>query len=176
MNSKLGALEIGDIKFNCEYMENMGENRRFKKDAPCKRCRNHDKCKIYLKDHNQRMYRKMIANIGKLEKSETKEVPKVTFDPEVYLYSMGMNFLFDYKESWKRPTEILYLNVEWVKMGKKRGKQPKQRISEKLRDAIKSGNIPTLTLEQAKESNKSRLQKKLKALGGKVPVLEMEIK
>ncbi len=182
MNSKLGPLEIGDLKFNCEYIEDIGENKRYKKDAPCKRCKNHNKCKIYIKDHNQRMHRKMIANIGKWEKLEIKEAPKITFDPEAFLYSAGMNFVFDYKKEWTRPVEALYLNVKWVKLGKQRSrKKVTQQISEKLMQAIKDGNIPTITLEEAEktvgiESNKSRLQKKLKALGGKVPTLGSEVK
>ncbi len=182
MNSRNYTVETGDLKFNCEYIEDIGGNIRFKKDAPCKRCKNHNKCRIYIEDHNRRMRKERMINIDKLEKVEVKEAPKIAFDPEVYLCWAGMNFVFDCEKERSRPVETLSLNVEWVRLGKQRGrKKPQQQISLKLMQAIKDGNIPTITLEEAekttgKESNKSRLQKKLKALGGKVPTLGSEIK
>ena len=181
MNNKYYIVETHDLNFNCEYIEDEGETKRFKKDAPCKRCKNQHKCKIYVKDHNQRMHRKMVANIGKWEKREIKEEKIEMPDPEVYLYHMGMNGLFDEKKTWSQ-RETIYLDAEWVRLGrKKRVQGTTQQISKKLEEAIKAGNIKTLTLEDAqervaKESNKERIQKKLKALGGKVPTLEVEIK
>ena len=155
MSDREYTLEIGDLKFTCEYIVENNDRLNFTEDAKCNICNNEVKCKMYVKDHNRRLSRaKTLKQINEIEELD-KVIVEVykTKENEINTY-LGLSFLFeDHKR--KKQKQTIYLNAEWVRLGR----QPRKRkVNKKLLSRIREGNIPTITLKSAREQLKEKIK------------------
>lgn len=155
MKEREVILEIGDLNFNCKHIVENDGQLRFKKDAPCRLCRNSTKCKLYVTDHNRRLLRvKAIRRINRIKELDTVIVDIYkTEGTELQTY-LGLSFLFeDHKR--EKQSEKIYLSAKWVRFGRQ---YKKRIIDKKLMAKITAGGIPKLTIETAKEQLKKRIE------------------
>ena len=101
------------------------------------------------------------------ESPEHKKIEKP--DPTEYLSSMGMSFVFERKIKQPRRVETLKLNTGYVRLGRKGSRRKPQKISQQLLDAIKAGNIPTITM-----TDKERILKKIEE-AGVIPTMKVKL-